>query len=617
MPLFSPSSTVPASRRTPPLVLHFAVSFFTTAFIPRTVYSRATATSSRSGGAATALNSHNFPLEVGVDNAPTRPTSSAYEDATTAAVDSSNFESSQNSLQPGDLFDNIIPPEEDRGVQQNRPSTANAGRQDEEINRPEVLAARDEFVQRRQSFPDVATPGAATGGAPSSTSSDRLGGAPAARSLQELQDEEVVHNGRKELEDSSPRASLVQKSQSSRYFSVSEERTNNEAQRNGEKLLQEQQQQLLQQEQMKMQYNQGQAPAGGSAPGATFNPLPPGPLAEDPDTAITKFVIASSASGGQIVYIKLGSHNPQLPPKPLIESALQKPVAIAVDNPNQLLYVADENAMKVLRYQLKIQENGEKLSAVAKGTVALNFAATGVSVDSFGNVYFVDGATGRIYRADPEHTTNPVLLYDATRLPELSGPSHIYVDNFHVYWANGSLGTSSGTIVRAPLKRPQFKEDGSKPPGLKVLTKNAESANSVCAAGDTVFYTSTNNFFRASKMSTETSPVTTVDKTLDAVSGQCAWEKTGSVIVIDQNSVFRYAGALSDKYPANSAAALAGSVPKARSLLFHLTGGSGVAVFVDPGSVGKIQHRSVVGDFFSTLLAFVLGAGVVGMIAAV
>lgn len=109
-----------------------------------------------------------------------------------------------------------------------------------------------------------------------------------------------------------------------------------------------------------------------------------------------RFVIASSETGGQVVYIPLGKHNPLLPAHPLVESALQKPLAVAVDGLNALLYVADSVARKVFRFRLAVRDvDGEaKLSASADGFVAENVEAVGVAVDSAGGVYFVDGGEG-------------------------------------------------------------------------------------------------------------------------------------------------------------------------------------------------------------------------------
>eukprot|EP00392_Amoebophrya_sp_AT5.2_P018333 g18849.t1 len=284
-----------------------------------------------------------------------------------------------------------------------------------------------------------------------------------------------------------------------------------------------------------------------------------------------RFVIASSETGGQVVYIPLGKHNPLLPAHPLVESALQKPLAVAVDGLNALLYVADSVARKVFRFRLAARDvDGEaKLSASADGFVAENVEAVGVAVDSAGGVYFVDGGEGKIYKADPLHVTNPILLYDGGKLSELNGPGQLYVDNFHVYWANQSGGLAAGTIVRAPIRRPDFRDEaGVKPPGLKVLTSSYDSARSVCAAGDTVFFT------------------------------------TGD----GNNAVYRFAGALSDHAKSE------------KTLLFKLHGGAGVGVFVSPKYDKEIVPQGArtggaLGDFLSAAFAFAMASAVAGMAA--
>lgn len=248
--------------------------------------------------------------------------------------------------------------------------------------------------------------------------------------------------------------------------------------------------------------------------------------------------------------------------------------------------------------------------------------------------------TGKIYKADPLHVTNPILLYDGGKLSELNGPGQLYVDNFHVYWANQSGGLAAGTIVRAPIRRPDFRDEaGVKPPGLKVLTSSYDSARSVCAAGDTVFFTTGDGkFVRGSKAMTPASPATVLyDEVAEGVPlelaaaaaatgtastaatstpgapattflNQCVWERTGSLLVATSNAVYRFAGALSDHAKSE------------KTLLFKLHGGAGVGVFVSPKYDKEIVPQGArtggaLGDFLSAAFAFAMASAVAGMAA--
>ncbi|CAD7967264.1 unnamed protein product [Amoebophrya sp. A25] len=321
-----------------------------------------------------------------------------------------------------------------------------------------------------------------------------------------------------------------------------------------------------------------------------------------------RFAIASSASGGQVVYARLGLKG-NGPVRPLIETGLQTPGALAVDTTRKLLYIADAGAKKVFRYELKV--DGEKLGAIPKGFVADAVDAVAVTVDSSGDIFLVDGVNGKVLRADEQHKTAPAELYAVDTLPAISGVTGLFADNFSLYWANGSSGKSVGSVVRAPQRPPLFKRDGSQPPGVGVLTKKADAASGVCAAGgDAIFFTSsTGSLFRGVRGMTETGTVLELDSGMSSPS-QCAWEKgTSSLLVVDQSAVYRYGGILSDQVSGPSALS-------SKVKIFDIAGGSGVAFFSPPDQMrgsGMANSGSWVPDFFALLFSFTMVAALTAM----
>lgn len=285
-----------------------------------------------------------------------------------------------------------------------------------------------------------------------------------------------------------------------------------------------------------------------------------------------KFVIASSSSSGQVVYTRIPISNTATP---LIETGLIKPMGLATYS--NYLYVADYDGKKVVRYALAY--DGSKLKATLDATVAENVNAADVAVDSFGVVFFTD--KGDIYEVDEAHPAAPKSVYKSANLAELSSVESIFADNFNIYWANGASGGSVGTILRATQKRPQFAEDGSKPPGLKVLTteehSDGTSAMGVCGVGSQLFFTGggpssaaeSGTLTQANKAQAQGSAVYPVDSSLTQPH-HCAWDKDGSILVADNSGVWRYAGVLS-----KSQVGMMGS----REQLFDLVGAHGVEVF--------------------------------------
>merc|ERR1719420_1049843 len=82
-------------------------------------------------------------------------------------------------------------------------------------------------------------------------------------------------------------------------------------------------------------------------------------------------------------------------------------------------------------------------------------------------------------------STNPTVVYSGNALTQVSAPGGVAVDNFHIFWSNKAVGTTSGSVVKGFESPPNANTAES----VLVLANNADKVYGVCLAKDNVFYT--------------------------------------------------------------------------------------------------------------------------------
>lgn len=262
------------------------------------------------------------------------------------------------------------------------------------------------------------------------------------------------------------------------------------------------------------------------------------------------FLIVSSMSGSKVGYVFMPDWglNEKKDPQILIDSGLNSPQGIAVDQRRQQLLVCDPDLAKIFSYGLKI--DGEKLRTDGvQGVAANNVKARMVAVDGVGNIFFTNEENNQIVKVSAENnlkgSSTQEVVYDAAAgIQWVSGPSGVAVDNFHVFWANKVMGVSKGSVTRAAEKP----GSPSSPESVAVLQNNANTVYGVCLTPSNVYYCDeTKHVFGVKKSGGE--EVTMTDK-LEEPRG-CAWDGDGTVFVADKkaNSVFSFSGNMRDMAP--------------------------------------------------------------------
>lgn len=260
--------------------------------------------------------------------------------------------------------------------------------------------------------------------------------------------------------------------------------------------------------------------------------------------SIKGYLIMSAPRNSRIAWIKMpesGSFE-GLQPQTLIDSGLQHPQGIAIDQKRKRLYVADPDVQKIYSYQL-VASDGVLTTDGRQTVVSQNCESRWVSVDGVGNVFFSDEPQNLIMKLSADKvlrgTATPEVVYNGNSVSQVSKPGGIAVDNFHVYWTNKHFGSQVGSVIRAP----EFPESSSATPSgaLSVLGKNSVKSYGVCLAMGNVFYTDDHHSIFGVKKSG--GHVSEVSHALNRPRG-CVWDGDGTVFVADRgaSAIFSFAG---------------------------------------------------------------------------
>lgn len=260
------------------------------------------------------------------------------------------------------------------------------------------------------------------------------------------------------------------------------------------------------------------------------------------------YMIISAPRNSRLAWIKIRENGSfeGLEPQTLVDTGLQHPQGIAVDQKRKRLYVADPDVQKIYSYQL-IANNGVLTTDGRQTVISQNCESRWVSVDGVGNVFFSDEPKNLILKLPAEKVlrggggVKPEIVYNGNSVSEVSKPGGVAVDNFHVYWTNKHFGSKVGSVVRAP----EFPEVTSSTPAgaLSVLGRSSAKSYGVCLAMGNVFYTDDrHSVFGVKKDGAGAAEVT---HALNRPRG-CAWDGDGTIFVADRgaSAVFSFAGSM-------------------------------------------------------------------------
>lgn len=236
----------------------------------------------------------------------------------------------------------------------------------------------------------------------------------------------------------------------------------------------------------------------------------------------TKYLLASFPKLGEVHFTRL----PDATWKPLV-SGLKNPTALAVDEKNLRLFVADPATSKVFWFQYQVFPNGNLATDAVKRVAMKNVSASALTVDEVGNLY----VAGRLLVEGAAQTVNGIFKQPAVAIatgtsmlsqparvwtkgdgswvesklpgaakasfvassPAVSQPSALVVDPFFVYWGNsGSVPNASNAVARGLLRlTPPTAENAlvAKPPDAPLaLADNAQSVTGMTVTPAGIYY---------------------------------------------------------------------------------------------------------------------------------
>mmetsp|Transcript_60362 Transcript_60362/g.143849 ORF Transcript_60362/g.143849 Transcript_60362/m.143849 type:complete len:326 (+) Transcript_60362:66-1043(+) len=259
---------------------------------------------------------------------------------------------------------------------------------------------------------------------------------------------------------------------------------------------------------------------------------------------LQKYLLVSSAIKSEVAYLKLTNNLPNAREgmRMLVDTGLEKPQGLAVDDFRGYLYVADPGLHSLVRFRLHM--DGDALRAGKRENLIDGVEVRWVAVDGLGNVFFSDEENHQIVKIPIEllegktssENATATVLYDGSRSNKVSAPGGVAVDNYHIYWVNKFDGAELGTLMSGS-------EMGLSAPrgNISTLTANAQKCYGVCTLKGNIFFTDeVHNLYGYSR---RTGKVSTVTKSLLEGRG-CASDGVGTVFVADKtaNAVLRLPG---------------------------------------------------------------------------
>lgn len=261
------------------------------------------------------------------------------------------------------------------------------------------------------------------------------------------------------------------------------------------------------------------------------------------------FLVVSAPRNSKVSWVRLPEGNAYTGARvtTLIDSGLQHPQGIAVDQKRKRLYVADPDVQKIYSYQLIL--NGNHLSTDGKQSIISHSAESRwVAVDGVGNVFFSDEPRNLILKVSAEKALRggdppePEVVYNGNSVAEVNEPGGVAVDNFHIFWTNKHFGTQAGSVIRgSETPSDSLRAGGQSTSTVSVLARNVAKSYGVCMALGNIYYTDANKYLYGVKKTGGS--FTEVSSQLVHPRG-CAWDGDGTVYVADRgaNAVYAFAG---------------------------------------------------------------------------
>lgn len=255
------------------------------------------------------------------------------------------------------------------------------------------------------------------------------------------------------------------------------------------------------------------------------------------------FLLVSAPKSQKISWVRLPDGDNDYTrgrPVTLIDTGLQHPQGIAVDQVRKRLYVTDPDVQKIYSYQLIIK--GDQMTTDGRQTViSHDVESRWVAVDGAGNVFFSDEPRNLILKVPVAKALRgeqePEVVYNGASVTEVNEPGGVAVDNFNVFWTNKHFGTKAGSVVRGSETPEATKPHDT----VSIVAQNVAKSYGVCLALDNIYYTDSTKFLYGVKKNG--GEAAKVSETLKHPRG-CAWDGDGTVFVADrgQNAIYAFAG---------------------------------------------------------------------------
>lgn len=245
------------------------------------------------------------------------------------------------------------------------------------------------------------------------------------------------------------------------------------------------------------------------------------------------FLIVSSPTSQQIVYMSLDTPEPVHPTTSVLISDVVQPMGLAVDSRRNRLLVADLGQTALFSYELI--QRGNTLSAGQRTVLVNGTAIRWVAVNSVGDIVYSDEGGNAIMLIpgtppagmNSSNASVPLQMYNGSALPMVSAPGGVAMDSFFTYWANKVSGTEDGSVIKA-LSTTSLIAQSATPP--VALASNAVKSHGLCFVQDYLLYTQEVASVFAVKSSGGS--VNLVTDNLQGPRG-CVWDGEGTVYVAD------------------------------------------------------------------------------------
>jgi len=265
----------------------------------------------------------------------------------------------------------------------------------------------------------------------------------------------------------------------------------------------------------------------------------------------TKYLVLSVPKDGQIGYFKM----PETVFHLLVVGGTKGPAnpkAIAIDQENARLFVADVPTQKIYWYQLIVLPDGKLVTDGRQHIAVESVEPKWLTVDGVGNLYFTgkilvpppmpQGPEG-IYKQDTIQLATGVAIESkeiwsrsntGSPNPRVWAPTGLTTDNFHLFWGNGQKGKVHGSIVKAAVEPPDVQPELS----VKPIADNNDEVRGVVLTATNLFYSTGDGIFGVSKskigQACEETTCALVANSLKEPRGM-VWDGDGTVFVADAN----------------------------------------------------------------------------------